>query len=151
MNGKTRRRGVVAGMLLALVVAAGAYAYWTNSGGGTGSATTANPAGGLLSATNSSVSGLAPGAGAQTFDVTISNSGSSDIQASSLSAVVTTDKAGCDNTDYSVTLPDISAGVNVPASGSTAAIAGGSIDFVNKATNQDACKGATVTLTYTVG
>jgi hypothetical protein len=152
MNSKSKRRSIAAGILLVLALAAGgAYAYWTNSGGGSGTATTASPSGSQLSATNTSVSGLAPGAGSKSFTVNITNADpTNSYSATSLSAVVTTNQPGCDSTDYSVTLPTIGSPLAV-AGGATVSAGSGSIDFINKATNQDACKGATVTLTYTVG
>lgn len=150
MSKKSKRLSVSLGMFLVFALAAGgAYAYWTNNGTGTGSAATDNPAAGQLSVSGTPVSGLAPGVAAQTLAGSITNNGTNSFTVTGLSAAITNvSAAGCDATDYTLVQP---AGV----SGSLAATASmpfssGSIAFNNKATNQDACKGATVTITYTV-
>jgi hypothetical protein len=67
-----------------------------------------------------------------------------------VSATVTgTDKTGCTASDYTIG-GSAPVGAQVPAGTDVASWSGLTIAFNNKATtNQDACKGATVTITYT--
>ena len=150
MSKKSKRLSVGLGLFLVFALAAGgAYAYWTNSGTGTGSASTANPAAGELSVSGNAITGLAPGSGAQTLTGTISNSGTNPYTVSGLSASISVSGGpGCDATDYTLVQPSGVSG-SVAAAGSMP-FSSGSIAFNNKATNQDACKGRTVTISYTV-
>ena len=72
-------------------------------------------------------------------------------------AITSVDKATgavagtCDATDYTLTGAVMTVDQDVPAGGGTQAFSGATLGFNNKPdTNQDACKGATVNLTYTV-
>jgi copper(I)-binding protein len=154
MTGKMKRRSVAVGLFLVFALCAGgAYAYWTNSGTGTGTAATDSPAAGQLTVSGTAITGLAPGVAAKTLTGTIANSGTSDASVSSLSVTGAVDAghaAGCSvANDYTIVQPTLSL-TNVPAGGSIP-FSSGSIVFKNTASNQNACKGATVTLTYTVG
>lgn len=154
MTSKSKRRSIALGIFLVLAITAGgAYAYWTNSGTGTGTAATANPPAGQLTVSGNAITGLAPGATAQTLTGTINNTGTSDVRISTLSATISIDTAhataGCAASDYTLVQPSITAS-NIAAGGNTT-FSSGTIAFNNKATNQDFCKGATVTLNYTVG
>lgn len=154
MTSKSKRRSIALGIFLVLAITAGgAYAYWTNSGSGTGTAATDSPAAGQLTVTGTPITGLAPGVAAKPLAGTINNTGTSDVRVSTLSATISIDTAhataGCAASDYTLVQPtitaaNIAAGANIPFSS-------GTIAFNNKATNQDFCKGATVTLNYTVG
>jgi hypothetical protein len=58
----------------------------------------------------------------------------------------------CDATDYTLANAAMTVNADVPAGNGTGSWTGATIQFNNKpATNQDACKGATVNLAYTVG
>ena len=154
MTSKSKRRSIALGIFLTLAIACGgAYAYWTNSGTGTGTAATDSPAAGQLSVAGTAITGLAPGVAAKTLTGTITNSGTSDVTVSSLSvsgAVDAGHAAGCSvANDYTIVQPTLTA-TSIPAGGNIP-FSSGSIVFKNTASNQNACKGATVTLTYTVG
>ncbi len=140
----------VAGVILA--AGGGAVAYWTLSGGGTGSATTGTVERRAITVVQTSaVTDLRPGGTAQALSGTVSNSGSSPIFVTSVTVTgVTTDKTNCDETDYTISGPaTVGLGVEVAAGGSVP-WSGATIAFNDKASdNQDACQGATVTLTYT--
>ena len=155
MSKKSKRLSVGLGMFLVFALAAGgAYAYWTNSGTGSGSAATSNPAAGQLTVSGTAISGIAPGAAAKTLAGSITNpvGSGSDVHVNGLSATITVDAAhvtaGCATSDYTLVQPsgvtgDLAPGASLPFSS-------GTIAFNNKATNQDFCKGATVTVNYTV-
>jgi hypothetical protein len=150
-----KRRSVAVGLFLVFALCAGgAYAYWTNTGSGSGTATTSNPANGQLTVSGSAITGLAPGVAAKTLAGSITNpsTSTSDFHVSGLSATISIDAAhvtaGCGTSDYTLVQPsgvtgDLAPGANLPFSS-------GTIAFNNKATNQDFCKGATVTINYTV-
>ena len=100
------------------------------------------------------ITGLAPGVASKPLAGSITNpAGSgSDFHVSGLSATITVDAAhvtaGCATSDYTLVQPsgvtgDLAPGASLPFSS-------GSIVFNNKVTNQDFCKGATVTINYTV-
>ncbi len=153
MNKKSKRVSVGLGLFLVFALAAGgAYAYWTNNGTGTGSASTASPAAGQLSASGNAISGLAPGVAAQALTGTITNNGTNSYTVTGLSAAITGVAGGagpgCDATDYTLVQPSGVGGALAAAA--SMPFSSGSIAFNNKATNQDDCKGATVTITYTV-
>jgi hypothetical protein len=155
MTSKNKRRSVgIAVFIVFALAAGGAYAYWTNSGSGTGTATTANPAANQLTVSGTAINGLAPGVAAKTLTGTISNpAGSpSDFHVNSLTASIAVDAAhvtaGCATSDYTLVQPSGVTG-DVPIGG-TLGFSSGTIAFNNKVTNQDFCKGATVTITYTV-
>jgi hypothetical protein len=139
---------VAIGTVVVLAGAGVAYAYWTNNGSGTGSAATGTNVGVTVNQT-SDVSGLAPGGLAQPLSGHFDNSNDGPVYVAAVTATVTgTDKAGCGPTDYTIagTAP-VNAEI-APGEG-VGSWSGLTIQFNNKpATNQDACKGAAVTITY---
>jgi hypothetical protein len=134
----------------AVVIAGVAYAYWTVTGSGTGQAGTGTTSAITVNQT-STVSGLAPGTPAQALSGTFDNSNSGSVYVTSVSATVTgTDKAGCSASDYTVTGSPASVGAQIASGSGVGTWSGISIAFNNKpSTNQDACKGATVSISYT--
>ncbi|MGK2878536.1 MAG: hypothetical protein ACSLFF_08180 [Solirubrobacterales bacterium] len=153
MSKKSKRLSVSLGLFLVFAIAAGgAYAYWTSNGTGTGSASTDSPAANQLSVSGNAISGLAPGVAAQTLTGTITNNGTNSFTVTGLSAAITGVAGGagpsCDATDYTLIQPSGVSGAL--AASASMPFSSGSIVFINKATNQDDCKGATVTITYTV-
>jgi hypothetical protein len=99
-----------------------------------------------------------PGDSAQTIsgDFTNTNSGLVHVGTvtASISSVV---KAGgavagtCDATDYTLAGATMTVNADVPVGTNQGAWTGATLKFNNKATNQDACKGATVNLSYAIG
>jgi hypothetical protein len=154
-NRRTAKRILAIGLPLVAIAATGVgYAYWTASGTGTGSASSAAGASNLAFLGNS-VTGLAPGAGSKNLSVLVTNNAANAAHVSQVVvavASVTPVSGSCDATDYvlsplsgimTTTTPDLA------ASGGTATFNAVTIDFVNKGTAQDGCKGATVNLSYT--
>jgi hypothetical protein len=152
---------VLATFVVAGIVAVGAVAYWTTAGGGSGSGSAAaNNASNLIVSGNSSTA-LAPGT-SDTFTLTTENPNPGGAYLKKVTVVVSTDVAhsSCDMSWFKVdnagaTTPDNSIDVNssVPAK---AGLVNGStttpveIWFNESGTDQDACKSAPLTLTYTV-
>lgn len=137
---------VAAGVAAAAIVALGAgtaYAYWTTTGSGSGSATNGS-SNGTISLSATFADGLTPGASeAVTYQAT--NPGSSSLYVGTITPTVSTDKAGCTASDFSIA--PTNANITVPAHTTVGMTVGtGSLTFLDAATNQDACKGAVVTL-----
>ena len=154
---RTSKRILAVGLPLTLVIATGAaVAYFTGSGGGTGTAATSTGVTSLTVA-QTAVTGLAPGAPAAlgALSGTVSNPSGQAAYVTTVTASIAgvTQAAGatgtCDASDYTLTNAAMPVGVDVPAGGSTP-FSGANLSFNNKATNQDGCKGATVTLSYAV-
>ncbi|SDH09959.1 hypothetical protein [Agrococcus jejuensis] len=153
---RTHRKKLIAIVTAAFVLAGGgvAYAWWSTTGTGTGTATTGT-AGVVAVAQTSEVGGLAPGRAAQPLAGTISNTTTSALYVSTVTVSISsitkngTAVTGCTAADYTLVQP---AAVNqdIPASGQQA-WTGASIQFNNRAANQNACQGVTVNLSYTVG
>jgi hypothetical protein len=137
-----------------------AFAYWTNSGTGSGTATTGNNA--PITVNQSSVvTGMAPGVAAQGLSGTFNNGNAGPVWVKTVVAAVTkvekplgTTAVGCAAADYTIAGTSIvqgaaaGAGAQVPA-GALGTWSGLTIAFNSTAANQDACKDAVVTIGYT--
>lgn len=146
----TKKRALVLGAVAVLAVAGIAVAYWTANGTGSGTGTVAS-SNGALTLHGSIASGLTPG-GSEAVSFTADNSGTSGLQVGTVHAVVSIDAehatAGCKASDFSIA--DTVENQTIPAGGSGVALAkNGSIAMTDSAENQDACKGATISLALT--
>ena len=154
---KKKSAAFVAAGVIGLATAGGAYAYWTSLGGGTGTASTRAGASNVFLVTGGSTSAMYPGDSAQSITATVKNTGTENYKIQSVKAYVTTNKTNCDGSDYRLN------GAEAPLTEGTAvSLAVTPVDlapaatttvdytlqFNDKATNQDACKGATVTINY---
>jgi hypothetical protein len=149
---KKNRKKRVAVVLTLTVLASGvsglAYSYWTTGGSGSGTATTAAGVDDITVVQTSTVSGLAPGLGAQDLEGNFNNPNTSPVYISSVVASLTTDKAGCTEDDYTLVQPDAVDAEIEPGTG-VGNWGGGSIAFFNDPDrDQEACKGAVVTIAY---
>jgi hypothetical protein len=160
MSKVTRKTiALVAGGALVVAGAGAAYAYWTTSGTGTGTATTGTSTA-LIVRQTSVVTDLAPGGAAQELSGNFDNSGAPAYVATVTASIASITKAAgavagtCDATDYTLTNATMNVGAQVPTGtgvgswGVPADVA--TIEFNNKGTTQDQCKGATVNLAYTI-
>lgn len=152
---KTKRRAL-AGVGLALIMATAAFAYWTAGGSGSGSAEAGTTTGLTVNQT-STLTAMYPGDSAQTLSGTFDNPNSGPIHVGTVTASISSvTKAGgapagtCDATDFTLAGAAMTVNVDVPAGTGTGSWTGATIRFNNKATNQDACKGATVNLAYAI-
>jgi hypothetical protein len=143
---KNKRVKTVAGLVMALVVAGAAVAYWTGAGSGSGTGTVNS--GGTISLTGTVAAGLAPGLN-KTVSLTASNATTSAIKVGTVhldSVAVDAAHASCDVSDF--TMADVVEDQSIAAGASNAALTNsGSLAFANTAVNQDACKNATLMLT----
>lgn len=152
-----QRRGLVLGVVVALAVAGAALAYWTAGGSGSGSGSAAGAQTGLTANQTTVLSPMYPGDSAQTISGDFDNPNSGPIQVSTVTvSIASVVKAGgapagtCDATDFTLANAAMSVNAQVPAGTGVGSFSGATIKFNNKASNQDACKGATVNLAYAI-
>lgn len=146
---KKRTAGIVIAGAVVVATAGGAFAYWTTLGDGSGSATAASE-NGTVTLHAAVPNGLTPGAsGKVTF--TADNPGTSSLFVTTitLASVTVDDKhAGCDVADF--TMPDVASDTRVLAGAYGQPVDGvGTLTFADTKVNQDACKGAEITLHLT--
>jgi hypothetical protein len=139
----TKKRALVLGVVAALAVAGVAIAYWTTTGSGSGTGKVAS-SNGTISLSGTITEELTPGS-TSPVTFTASNTNSSSLLVGTVHAVVSTDKVGCTASDFVIN--DTEENQAIPAKTEEALTTDGSIKMVDSAGNQDACKGATVTLT----
>jgi hypothetical protein len=143
-----KRTAMILGAVAVLAVAGIAIAYWTTTGSGSGSGSVA-ASNGTLALHGTITEALTPG-GSSAVSYTADNANSSSEQVGTVHAVVSIDKehaaAGCEASDF--TIADTVENQTIAAESSGVALAeNGSIKMANTEANQDACKGATITLT----
>ncbi|YCK82217.1 hypothetical protein M1D89_02955 [Arthrobacter sp. D3-18] len=146
LSKKSRITAAVAGVALVAVGGGAAYAYWTTTGSGSGEATNA-AGGGTVTLHATFAGGLAPGnevAVAYTAD----NATTSSTVVGDLSANVTTNVATCLPAWFEVTA--VTTNTPVAANSTGTSVGSGVLKFNDSTTaNQDACKGAVVTVNVT--
>jgi hypothetical protein len=150
MRTSTKIVAVVGGTALTLATAGTAYAYWTTSGNGSGSATTGTSSAFQVTTDAATGGPLTPGGPTQTVAFHIKNNNSGVQRLSTVTVAVKksdgnawTEVTGCSASDYSVGTPSFTAGD--VASGAT--VDGTvTISMNNLAGNQDGCKNAAVPL-----
>lgn len=149
MRKMTRKNKVLAAAgALALVAAGGgaAYAYWTTTGAGTGTATNSEGNGTVtLHATFDG--GLAPGDQVNVAYTADNTSATTSTRVGALAASVSTSDELCLPAWFSVTANTDNALVAANSTGT--AVGTGILTFSDVDTNQDACKGAVVTVSVT--
>lgn len=147
-NKFSKKTKIVAATAASLVGGGAAYAFWGNIGSGTGPADTGTNQSVVVNQT-STVSGLAPGLAAQSLSGNFDNPNAGPVYVTAVTAVVSgTDKTGCTATDYTIA-GTATVNAEVPAGSGVGSWSGLTIQFNNKATNQDVCKNAAVTISYT--
>lgn len=147
MSLRFKRKAVAVGLASAVSLATGvaAFAYWSTTGSGTGAASTTAGESITITQTNT-VADLEPG---QTTPdqllgtLTVSNGRYAYVGA--ITPTVTgTSNAGCTSSDFTV-MPST---YNAEVMGSASGVTLGTIAFNDTTANQDACKNATVYLSY---
>ncbi len=148
-----RRPAAIALITLVSVVGIGtaAYAYWTTTGSGTGSATTDEVAT-IQVVQTSEVSDLAPGSGSQPLFGNFNNPNDAAVAVGAVEAeVVVTGAGDCSAADYIITGTGTVTGNSVPAGTGVGEWSGLDIAFDNDPDrNQDDCQGATIAIEYTL-
>jgi len=139
----------------ALVIGASgtAYAYWTQLGAGTGSAGTGTTAAVTAIQTSAAITDLYPGGPAKALSGNFNNPNLGDTTVGAVTATVTAATGTCNPTWYAITGTPIPATNQVLVGSGTGvgAWSGQSVSLTNlPLVNQDACKNATITITYAV-
>lgn len=154
---KSRKFAVVAGSTVgALAIGGVAFAYWSTSGTATGSGSTSSGAADLTISQTTVLNAMYPGDTAQNLVVNVKNNATNKARVVGVTGYVTTDKTGCDGTDFllggsisSEITPVALTWTTQELAHNAAANATSTIGFNDKGdANQDACKGATVTIHY---
>lgn len=143
---KKRTLGVL-GIIAVLAISGLAIAYWTTTGSGSGSGSVA-ASNGTLTLHGSISSALTPG-GESAVTFSADNAGTSSLQVGTVHAVVSIDEehanAGCKASDF--TIADTAENQVIAAGAKEVALAhNGSITMADTSGNQDACKGASISL-----
>lgn len=148
----------VAVVVTALVLSGGAaFAYWTAGGSGTGTASTGSTVP-ITAVQTSTVTALAPGGAAQTLAGNFDNTNAGPVYVATVTAsIASVTKASgapagiCDPTDYTLTGATMTVNAEVASGTGKGSWTGAQLVFNNKpSANQDACKGATVNLSYAI-
>jgi hypothetical protein len=149
VRGFTKKTLIVVTIVVLAAVGGVAYAFWTNTGSGTGTASTGSN-NSITVVQTSTIGDLGPGRPAQTLSGNFDNPNDSPVFVTAVSAEVTgTDVPACDASNYTIA-GSAPVGAEVPPGNGVGSWSGLTIQFNNKPTvNQDACKGATVTIHYT--
>jgi len=145
MTKKNKIAAVAASAALVAVGGGAAYAYWSTTGSGNGSA--AAQSGTSPVTINVTVDqGVAPGGPAKTITYTATNPNTSSTPVTLADPVVTTSSAECLPAWFSATAPT---DTTIVAGGANKATLGTGTLTLNDdpTTSQDACKGATITVT----
>jgi hypothetical protein len=150
---KFNRKVVVAAGAVLLIAAGGAYAYWTQGGSGTGSGANGTTVGITVNQT-STVTGMYPGGPAQALSGNFNNTNSGPVRVATVTAalVSVTGSVGtpaCTIADYQLNTPVATVNAEIASGSGVGAWSGPTVQLLNSATNQDACKNATVNLSYT--
>ena len=155
MRAHWKKKTVVLTLGLTLVVGGGgaAFAYWTAGGSGTGTATTDTTTKDIVVTQTTSVSGLYPGGPAVALAGTLTNPNSGKVQVAQVNATITAVSSSgttptCSPSDYQLNGFPVTVNAEVDPAATTA-WSGASIQMLDTGNNQDGCKGATVTITYT--
>jgi hypothetical protein len=143
----TKRRLVILTSAAALALAGIAYAFFSSTGGGTGSAGVGSAATALT--LHGSITGsLSPG-GSKDVTLTADNTNGADVKLGSVSGTVSVDQthvdAGCDASNFTFT--GATENQNIPANTNGVALTNnGSVSMPTSSSNQDVCQGAQLTL-----
>lgn len=139
-----KKYAIVAGVSAVALTGGVAFAYWTSTGSGTGSATTGTSTAWDVQVDDVDLDNLTPGGPTNTigFSVQNDNSGVQNL-ANTVASVVDTSDPGCGPADFDVSATTITYGDVAPGATVNGTF---TVQMVNTASNQDACKGVTVNL-----
>jgi hypothetical protein len=147
------RKAMVVVAVVAFVATAGvAFAYWSATGSGSGSAATGTTSG-LTVVQTSSPTGLYPG-GTVALSGNFDNPNSGKVYIAAVTATVTPfsvrpdlTKPACTEADFTIS-GSATVAAEIPVGPGVGSWAGLSLNMTDAATNQDNCKNVTVPITY---
>jgi hypothetical protein len=149
---KFSKRKIAATIAITAILVGGggaaAIAYWSTSGTGTGTGSTGSSTGITVNQT-STVSNLVPGGPSIPLSGTFTNTNSGPVNITSVTASVTAvSGTGCLKADYVIGGTGTPGTTSIPAGTGVGTWSGLNVSLTNTAINQDACKNATITITY---
>ncbi len=154
MKRLTRTGYVIAGATATAVLVGGgaAFAYWTSSGTGDGSATAGTTTSVTIDQVGTPITGLYPDGPVQNIDVEITNPDASDVEIGAITTAVDSitgaGPGGCTAGDFNVV--SVYGGGTIPGGQAVTVPAAATIKMINRPlVNQDGCKGVTVILSFT--
>jgi len=150
----SRKRLIAVGIAAALVIGGGgaAFAYWSSSGTGAGSASTGTSDAFTVTSTAPVGDPLVPGGEPQVVTFTVANPSDAALVLSSVVVTVANPDGtawvsapGCSAADYVLGTPVIDYG---PVAGTSSIDGTASVAMIDTGVNQDACKTVTVPLYF---
>jgi hypothetical protein len=147
-----RTKVAILATVFAVAGAGAAFAYWTNSGSGTGTATTGTTVAVDVNQTNAAITGLFPGGPAAALSGNFDNPNPGPVAIGVVTAAVTaTDDPGCDPAWYEITGTATPASQTIATGNNVGGWSGLNVRLNNDlGVNQDACKLAVITISYSV-
>ena len=153
MRRQLSRKAMVVVAVVAFVATAGvAFAYWSATGSGSGSADTGTTSG-LTVKQTASPTGLYPG-GAVALSGNFDNTNPGKVYITAVTATVTpfsvrpdTGKPACTQADFTIS-GSAPVAAEIPVGAGVGSWSGLSLNMTDAATNQDNCKNVTVPITY---
>ena len=148
------RVGPLLAVVVLLAIGGVAWAYWTQGGSGSGTASAGTPSAITVNQTGSP-SGLYPGGPAAVLAGTFTNANASPLTISSVTAAVhafashTVDATKPDCTQADFAIGGASGGNTVPSGTAVGAWSGLTVRMLDNGLNQDNCKGLAITIDYT--
>jgi hypothetical protein len=146
-----RKKIAAFGAACFLLTAAGAYAYWTESGAGTGSAATGTNEAVTVNQT-STPTAMYPGGSAQPLSGNFDNPNDGKVHVAAVTVALSSIEdapAGCSTADYQINNATATINAEIDPGEGVGSWSGPSIQMRNTGSNQDGCKNASVNLTYT--
>jgi hypothetical protein len=155
----TKKRTFVLAALFVILLGAASvgYAYWTAGGSGTGTASAAAGTSNVVVNQTTVLNPMYPGDSAQTISGNFDNPNPGSVYVTTVTAsIASVTKGGsappgtCDASDFTLANPTATVNAEIPAGNAKGAWTGPTLHFNDKVTIQDACKGATVNLAYSI-
>jgi hypothetical protein len=146
-----RKKIVALGATCFLLATAGAYAYWTQSGSGAGSAATGTTDGITVNQT-STPSALYPGGPAQAISGNFDNPNDGKVRVATVVVSISSiegSPAGCTVADYQLNNATATVNAEIDPGDGVGSWSGPTIQMLNTGSNQDGCKDAVVNLSFT--
>jgi hypothetical protein len=142
--GSKKRKLIAAGVALVAIagLATGAFAYFTSTGSGSGTASVGSATSWTVAVTSDGTNALQPGSGSETLSYTITNAGSGAQALTSVTATVA-DSGACLGSWFTAvaSAPTPATGVSIaPGHTATGTVL---VTMQDSGSNQDACQGIT--------
>lgn len=151
---KNKKKTSIIAIFMVLSVAGAAFAYWTVSGDGSGTAATGSVEEDLVVNQVSTPTNLRPGGAAETLSGDFDNPNDEPVFVTSVTAAIESVTGGagaCTAADYTLANAVMTVDAEVPVGDGVGDWTGATIQFDNDPlANQDGCQGATVNIAYTV-